>query len=165
MKNSAYCVIAVLFLVAFVTTFNYGGCVDSGGSSSGTTGGGSSNGAIDEPINTPNQPIPTTSGDAETVSTPAQPTGATSVRGASFLFYLYSTSGSISNLGHSLQYRFDWGDGTSSDWSSSTTRVENSWYGTELGTYIVRVQARCATHTSVVSTWSPGLLVSVIISD
>ncbi|MFH0888178.1 MAG: fibronectin type III domain-containing protein [Planctomycetota bacterium] len=42
MKNRAYWMIAVLFLVAFVTTFNYGGCnipSSGGGGSSGSSGG------------------------------------------------------------------------------------------------------------------------------
>ena len=49
----------------------------------------------------------------ETVSTPTTPSGPTS--GSTGASYSYSTGGASSNLGHTLQYRFDWGDGTYSD--------------------------------------------------
>ena len=94
---------------------------------------------------------------AETVSTPSTPSGTTS--GNTGISYTYSTGGASSNLGHSLEYRFDWGDGTYSNWSSSTS-ASKSW--SSAGTYSVRAQARCATHTSVVSSWSSGLSVNVI---
>ncbi|MFH1232141.1 MAG: hypothetical protein V1709_11675 [Planctomycetota bacterium] len=94
----------------------------------------------------------------ETVSTPPQPSGATS--GNTGTSYSYYTGGASSNLsGHSLEYRFDWGDGTGySNWSPSTT-VSKSW--SSAGTYVVRARARCATHTSVVSGWSSGLSVTI----
>jgi len=93
----------------------------------------------------------------ETVSTPTIPSGPTA--GIINTSYTYSAGSSSSNLGHSVQYRFDWGDGTYSNWSSSTS-ASKSW--SSAGTYSVRAQARCATHTSVVSSWSSGLSVNVI---
>ncbi len=92
----------------------------------------------------------------EFVSIPATPTGTTS--GITGMSYTYSTGDSSSSLEHSVQYLFDWGDGTYSDWSSSTS-ASKSW--TSVGSYIVRTQARCATDTSVVSLWSPGFSVTI----
>jgi len=97
--------------------------------------------------------------ESESVSTPGQPSGPTS--GITGTSYTYSTGGSSCNLGHSLEYRFDWGDGTPySTWSSSTNAL-HSWVVT--GTYTVKAQARCATHTSVVSNWSCGLSVAIVV--
>jgi N-acetylneuraminic acid mutarotase len=96
----------------------------------------------------------------ETVSIPNQPIGITS--GTTGVSYNYSTGGAASNLGHMLiEYQFDWGDGTYSNWSSSTT-TSNSW--ASANTYIVKAQARCITDTSVVSRWSSGLSVSISLS-
>jgi hypothetical protein len=64
----------------------------------------------------------------------------------------YTASGASSNLGHSLEYRFNWGDGTYSSWGSATQ--SHSW--STAGSYYVDAQARCATHTDKVSTW-PGI--------
>ena len=95
----------------------------------------------------------------EAVSQPNNPTGPSSceVRQSSS----YSTGGASSNLGHNLEYRFDWGDGSYSSWSSLAT-ASHSWSSD--GTYTIRVQARCATHTSIVSGWSSGLVVNVAFS-
>jgi PKD repeat protein len=85
----------------------------------------------------------------EVVSTPNTPSGpSTGTVGTS---YTYATSGSTSNMGHAIQYRFNWGDGYYSSWSSSST-ASHSW--ANHGTYSIRAQARCATHTSIVSSWS-----------
>ena len=94
---------------------------------------------------------------AETVSTPTTPSGQTS--GSTTTSYSYSTGGASSNLGHTLEYRFDWGDGTYSAWSASTS-ASKSW--TSAGSYSVRGQARCASHNAVVSAWSSGLTVTII---
>ncbi len=83
------------------------------------------------------------------MSTPNTPSGPSS--GETNTSYSYSTGGSSSSLGHSVQYRFDWDDGTYSSWSSSTT-ASHSW--SSAGTYYVKAQARCASDTSVVSDWS-----------
>jgi hypothetical protein len=92
----------------------------------------------------------------ETVSPPNQPTGTTS--GYAGTSYNYSTGGASSSLGHSIQYYFDWGDGSNSGWLAvGTTSASHSW---SLGnTYIVKAKARCAVDTSVVSSWSSGLSV------
>lgn len=92
----------------------------------------------------------------ETVSTPDTPSGPTT--GTTGTPYSYTSGGAVSNLGHSVQYRFYWGDGFYSPWSFSAS-ASHSWSAP--GTHIIRSQARCATHTSVVSGWSTGLAVIV----
>jgi hypothetical protein len=61
-----------------------------------------------------------------------------------------TTGDSTCNLGHGVQYRFDWGDGQYSTYGSSST--SHSW--SSYGTYSIRAQARCATDNNVVSSWS-----------
>jgi hypothetical protein len=94
----------------------------------------------------------------EAILTPDAPIGP--VSGNPGISYTYSASGSSSNLGHSVQYIFDWGDGTNSGWLPVSTYIASkSWNKT--GTYVVKAQARCATHTSVVSGWSQGLTINI----
>lgn len=95
---------------------------------------------------------------SEMVSTPNTPSGPSS--GSIGANLSYSTGGSSSSEGHSLQYRFDWGDGSYSSWSSSTNA---SHFWSSNGTYSVKAQARCASHTSIESSWSSPK--SVTISD
>ena len=94
---------------------------------------------------------------SESISTP------TSVSGSSSTYVgkseSYAASGASSNLGHSVQYRFNWGDGNTSDWGSATQN--HSWSSS--GTFNIKAQARCATHTDKVSGWS-GTLKSVTAS-
>jgi hypothetical protein len=88
---------------------------------------------------------------AEVISTPATPDGPTS--GMVGMSYTFTAGGSSSNLGHPIQYFFDWGDGTNSDWLAvGTTSASKTW--TTTGVFTVKVRARCATHTNVVSNWS-----------
>lgn len=99
----------------------------------------------------------TTAG-SETVSTPTTPTGPTSC--TQNFSYAYSTGGSTSNLGHSLQYFIDYGDGFTTGWMLvGTTSASHSW-GTP-GTYTVRAQARCSIDTNVTSNYSGNLSVTV----
>ena len=93
----------------------------------------------------------------ETVSIPNTPTGSTN--GTTGESYSYSTNGSSSNLGHSVEYQFDWkGDGSDlSSWGSST----QSKIWTVPGTYKVKGRARCTVDTSVMSDWSSGLSVTI----
>jgi len=93
----------------------------------------------------------------ETVTTPSTPTGATS--GMVGTAYTYTTGGSTSSMSHSIQYRFDWGDGTYSVWLPvGTTSASHSWLAA--GTYNVRAMARCSTHY-VQSDWSTALAVDL----
>ncbi|MBL7049075.1 MAG: S8 family serine peptidase [Nitrospira sp.] len=69
-----------------------------------------------------------------------------------------STDGASSNKGHSLQYRFDWGDGIYSPWGSSS---QSHSYAVA-GSYSVLAHARCATHTSDTSGSSGTRTVNII---
>jgi subtilisin family serine protease len=92
---------------------------------------------------------------AETVTQPGAPSGNTSpIIGQS---YNYSTTAATSSMGHTVEYSFNWGDGTTSPWSTSTS-ASHAWQTT--GTKTVTVTARCQTHTSVTSS-SAGMQVNV----
>ena len=77
---------------------------------------------------------------AETVSTPSTPTGPSSGNVGQSL--TYTAGGSTSSLEHTVEYRFNWGDGPYSSWGSATRSHEY----TAAGTYTVKAQARCQTH-------------------
>ena len=62
-----------------------------------------------------------------------------------------SCAASINNLGHTMEYHFDMDDGTVTDWS--TSRETNHAWST-VGTYMIRAQARCVEHPSVITDWS-----------
>jgi len=80
----------------------------------------------------------------ETISTPGAVSGEGSpVQGTS---YTYSVGASTSSLGHTVEYSFNWGDGTSSAYSTSTS-ASHSWSST--GQKFIVVTARCQTHTSI----------------
>jgi len=93
---------------------------------------------------------------AHTVGAPTTPSGPSSGQVGDSLDF--STGGSICSQGHSVQYRFDWGSGGYSNWSSSTS-ASHSYSST--GTYQVRAQARCASDTSLVSSWSGAKTVTI----
>jgi hypothetical protein len=96
----------------------------------------------------------------ETVSVPDTPTGLAA--GNAGVSLDYTTGGSVSSMGHPVEYRFDWDDGTSmSPWSATTT-VSHSWAAA--GTYNVKAQARCATHSAVESAWSSGIDVVITVT-
>jgi tripartite motif-containing protein 71 len=92
----------------------------------------------------------------ETISTPTAPSGP--VSGIVGPEYIFSTGGASSDLGHAVEYRFSWGDGTHSDWSSSPT-ASQSW--SLPGAYSVKAQARCSIDTSIGSNWSAGVTVNI----
>jgi hypothetical protein len=96
---------------------------------------------------------------AETVGTPDTPTGPTTAETGDNLFF--STEGAASSLGHSVAYRFDWGDGNISAWTSS-----GNFYKvfTAAGSYDVKAQARCQDHTAIESAWSAALTVTVTVA-
>jgi len=95
---------------------------------------------------------------SETISTPSIPNGPTN--GIPGTIYNYSTEGATSSQGHSVQYFFDWGDGTNSGWLPvGASSASKNWPNP--GLYAVKTQARCSVHTSVVSKWSSGLSVNI----
>jgi hypothetical protein len=91
----------------------------------------------------------------ETISNPSTPTGASTGKVGQSL--IYTTGGSMSNLGHTVEYRFDWGDGNISGWGSAS----RSHTYTIVGNYTIKAQARCQSHTSIVSNWSSGKTVNI----
>ena len=94
----------------------------------------------------------------EVVTPPGTPTGPAS--GSISTSYTYTTQGAVSSLGHSVQYLFDWGNGTDSGWLPvGTTSAVKSWNSPN--TYPVKAYARCSTDTSVVSAWSGTLNVTI----
>ena len=97
----------------------------------------------------------------ETVSTPNAPMGV--VNGNINASYSYSTSGSYSDLNHSVEYQFDWkGNGSDlSNWGLGTQ--SKAW--TTAGVYNVRARARCTRDTSIVSNWSDSLPVSISVPN
>ncbi len=97
--------------------------------------------------------------DTETISTPGTPNGETSP--LPNVQYSYSTSGATSNLGHTIEYRFDWGDGSTSDWSISKSA---SYTWTTEGERTITVTARCQDHTEIQSE-SAGLDINVNIPE
>jgi hypothetical protein len=118
------------------------------------------NAADGSPSDISNRIFSISSSDAETVSTPSQPSGV--AIGLKNISYYFSTGGSTSNLGHTVQYRFDWDDGTDSGWlTEGTKQASHSWSANN--NYHVRVMARCVIDTSVESLWSDTHV--LIISD
>lgn len=100
-------------------------------------------------------PVPSSQ---ETVSAPTSLSGTTS--GSTNTSYSYSTGGSTSSSDHSVQYLFDWGDGTDSGWLGvGTTSASKSW--SSPGTYSVKTQARCSAETTVLSSLSNSLDVTI----
>jgi|YelNatPaOPRAMG01_1025707.scaffolds.fasta_scaffold59779_2 hypothetical protein len=93
---------------------------------------------------------------SHTVSTPDTPSGPSTGQVGETL--TFSTGGANCSQGHPVEYRFDWGDGTYSSWSSNPT-ASHSW--TAAGTYQVRTQARCSLDQSVISAWSSAKSVTI----
>ena len=92
----------------------------------------------------------------ETISKPGKPTGEPTSQVEQS--YTYSTSGAVSSLGHPVEYSFDWGDGNSSAWSSSTS-ASHTW--ANMVPYQVSVTARCQLHPTVTNISDP-LSVNVV---
>lgn len=100
-------------------------------------------------------------GPEETISRPDTPTGDDSANLNETK--TYRTGGAVSNLGHTVVYRFDLDAGGAHDytaWSAFDT-VAASWPDT--GLYAVKAQARCAEHTDKASAWSESKLVAVAV--
>jgi hypothetical protein len=98
------------------------------------------------------------SGSGETISTPTTPTGSTGGTAGEDL--TFSSGGATSSAGHSVEYRFTWGEGTNSSWLPvGTMSTDGSW--SVPGTYSVSVEARCKDHHHVLSDYSPALSVTI----
>jgi hypothetical protein len=74
--------------------------------------------------------------------------------------YTYSTGSSLSNMDHSVQYFFDWDDGTNSGWLPvGITSASKTWTSGKI--LNIKSKARCATDTSIESNWSNALAVTI----
>jgi hypothetical protein len=98
----------------------------------------------------------------ETITTPtvtkttAAPAVADKVNGGRLETYV--ATGATSNLGHTLQYQFTWGDGVVGPWGAATQTYTYTYAAA--GSYTVTVQARCATDTAVLSAVSANYVVT-----
>lgn len=92
----------------------------------------------------------------ETISYPDTPTGPRVGNANEAL--TYTTGGSTSSLGHSIQYRFNWGDGSYSDWLSSPA-ASHSWVLP--GDYMVTAEARSAVNHEILSDLSDNKRVTI----
>jgi len=99
-------------------------------------------------------------GVGEIISKPEKPSGPDSVYAGEFT--VFSTAGAVSNQGHQIEYRFDCdaeADHDYSEWNPSDSLLKE-W--SEAGTYIIKVQARCAQDKAEESPWSDGRAVMVM---
>ena len=87
---------------------------------------------------------------------PSAPSGYAG--GTSGVSYTYTTGGAVSSYGHTVECRFNWGDGTYSNWGTDTGAL-HSWLSA--GTYQVTAEARCQIHTMVTGI-SPERTVAII---
>ena len=90
---------------------------------------------------------------SEAVTFSDTPTGSSG--GVVGTVHTYQTGGVTNNLGHTVEYRFNWGDGSYSTWSMATS-ASHAW--TTAGSYLVKAEARCQTDTTVMAV-SVGLTV------
>jgi hypothetical protein len=93
----------------------------------------------------------------ETISAPGTITGEANP--FQNVLYSYSVGAATSSLGHPVEYSFNWGDGTSSSFSTSTS-ASHAWSTT--GQKNIVVTARCQTHTGISNNNSPGKSVTVL---
>ena len=97
----------------------------------------------------------------EAISQPDTPTFSLGPNRAGDIVTFFA-GGSVSNKGNTIEYRFNWGDGSGwSDWSNGTdTHIWN-----QFGTYYVYAQARSATNPSIVSTNSDTVPIPIVDSQ
>ena len=93
---------------------------------------------------------------SETVSTPLIPDGPSSCLIGQQINI--RASGAVSDLGHEVEYQFDWGDGNSSFWGES----ERNYTYSMTGIYNIKARARCKIHQAILSGWSESLVVTVL---
>lgn len=106
----------------------------------------------EESTPTPTSPLTTT----ETISTPSTPTGPSTGNVNEALTYI--TGASTSSLGHGVQCRFNWGDGSYSEWSSSTSAT-HSW--SSPSNYMLQAQGRSSANPNITSSWSGSRSVTI----
>ena len=92
----------------------------------------------------------------EVVTVPSTPTGADS--GMIGQTLSFSTGGSTCNVGHDVEYQFDWGDGTLSDWGSDNRTHAFS----SADTFKISATARCKINNNIISERSGYHAVSIV---
>jgi outer membrane protein assembly factor BamB len=99
-------------------------------------------------------------GFVETVSTPAVPKGPSgaSINGTTGDSIIFVTGRSSSSFGNPVEYRFDWGNGLTSDWGDSS----QSYIWETAGSYRVKAQARSVLDTTVLSAWSEYVIAEIV---
>lgn len=94
--------------------------------------------------------------DPEAITVPNTPLGP--VNGYINTAYLYQTVPVNCSKGSAAQYQYDWGHDSYSSWLNTVETV-HSW--SVVGSYPVRVRARCSNNTELVSEWSETLIVNI----
>jgi len=94
----------------------------------------------------------------EIISTPSVNGPATGLAGSA---YAFTAAGAVSTVGHSVEYQFTWGNGTTSAWLPAGTTTASTTWSTP-GTYNVTLQARCSLDHTILSAPSVALVVSVV---
>jgi hypothetical protein len=96
----------------------------------------------------------------ETISTPSTPAGE--VTADTGEVKMWQSGGAASNVGHTIQYRFDTDASGVHEYSPWTAldSISVSWADT--GLYEIRAQARCAEHGDKKSEWSAACSVTVV---
>lgn len=86
---------------------------------------------------------------------PAPPQGSSST----FIYteILFTAVETHCSEGHFVEYLYDWGDGSFSDWGKG---AETHLF-TTAGVYEVRIRARCIPDPAIISEWSAPLVVTV----
>ncbi len=74
----------------------------------------------------------------------------------------FDIPGVTSNMGHLLEYMFDYGDGRTSIWQGYSDQSGKIIRYSEYGDYEVRSQVRCIEHPDVISDWSVPSIVHVV---
>jgi hypothetical protein len=92
---------------------------------------------------------------SETVSSPTSPLGTNTAAWRQDV--QFSTGGSTTSLGETVEYQFDWGDGQQSAYGSAIQ--SHSWNAG--GTFAIRARARSQLRPGRVSDWSGEVLLSV----
>ncbi|MFC2142079.1 PKD domain-containing protein, partial [Acidobacteriota bacterium] len=82
---------------------------------------------------------------------PTTPNGPSN--GASNVSYMFATGGATCTMGHTVEYRFDWGDGSISNWAAPQS-VVHAW--ATPGVYVLKAQSRCVVDSTIISVWSQG---------
>ncbi len=99
--------------------------------------------------------------DVETITTPIQIPADEQTVGINEWAQI-DIPGVINNMGHLMEYMFDYGDGRQSLWQSYSDQVGNAIKYSVVGDFPVRSQVRCIEHPDVISDWSAPSIIHVV---